>query len=395
MRIKALETKKPLGLYIHIPFCIRKCNYCDFLSMPTNEQLVEQYVQALCKEIASYKESAADYVVRSIFIGGGTPSSIPEHYIEKILTTVREHVTLLQEDGEDGIPEITMEANPGTLSLEKLKSYKRAGINRLSIGLQSIHNDQLKLLGRIHTYEEFVSNYNLAREVGFDNINIDLISALPGQTLEDWKETLENVISLHPEHISAYSLIIEEGTPFYEIYGKGQGENLLPTEEVERSIYSLTKELLFNAGYERYEISNYARTGYESKHNSSYWKGIEYLGFGLGASSLFQKERFSNETDIKFYLDQITNHKSIRRDVELLTQKQQMEEFMFLGLRMMEGISIEEFTEKFEVDIMSIYGNTIKRFVESGFMSQSKESISLTEKGIDVSNQIFAEFLLD
>lgn len=395
MRIKALETKKPLGLYIHIPFCIRKCNYCDFLSMPTNEQLVEQYVQALCKEIASYKENAAAYVVRSIFIGGGTPSSIPEHYIEKILTTVREHVTLLQEDGEDGIPEITMEANPGTLSLEKLKCYKRAGINRLSIGLQSIHNDQLKLLGRIHTYEEFVSNYNLAREVGFDNINIDLISALPGQTLEDWKETLENVISLHPEHISAYSLIIEEGTPFYEIYGKGQGENLLPTEEVERSIYSLTKELLFNAGYERYEISNYARTGYESKHNSSYWKGIEYLGFGLGASSLFQKERFSNETDIKFYLDQITNHKSIRRDVELLTQKQQMEEFMFLGLRMMEGISIEEFTEKFEVDIMSIYGNTIKRFVESGFMSQSKESISLTEKGIDVSNQIFAEFLLD
>ncbi|HCA69983.1 MAG TPA: coproporphyrinogen III oxidase, partial [Lachnospiraceae bacterium] len=292
------DRKEELGLYVHIPFCVKKCDYCDFLSAPATEEMKKNYIRALLSEIRSYKGKTNGYTVPTVFIGGGTPSAIPASDIEKIMEEIWD--TFLVDSDR---LEATIEVNPGTVTREKLLAYQRAGINRLSFGLQSTDDRELKMLGRIHSYEEFKDNYELAREAGFHNINIDLMSSLPGQTVQTWENSLRTVTALKPEHISAYSLIIEEGTPFYERYGKGalhQGE--LPEEETDRLLYHRTKELLEESGYHRYEISNYARAGYECRHNSSYWIGTEYLGLGLGASSLFGGARFHNGNDIREYI---------------------------------------------------------------------------------------------
>lgn len=394
-----IENKKQtgqVGIYLHIPFCVKKCNYCDFLSAPADWNTQKRYVEALKKEISFYQDRLENYTISSIFFGGGTPSVLEEKWIKELLEIIFE-MYFVEDDAE-----ITIEANPETLTKEKLESYKKAGINRLSIGLQSTENEQLKRLGRIHTYEKFLEIYAFARNAGFDNINVDLMSALPFQTQSEWEETLRKVVSLvpKPEHISAYSLIIEEGTQFYEI----EEDLSLPKEEADRQMYWRTKELLEREGYLRYEISNYALPGKESRHNQIYWNLKEYLGMGLGASSYFGGSRFKNTEDLKEYLsfleDSNLQHNKkekigLQRDIQILSKKERMEEFMFLGLRQTKGISEHKFLELFQVNVMELYGNKVENAIQMGMLWRKNGRIGLTERGIDVSNIVLAEFLLD
>lgn len=410
------EKEKNLGLYIHIPFCAKKCDYCDFLSAPATEGTISKYFNAMLIEIEQYRNHTTGYIVPTIFFGGGTPSVVDAVFIEKIMNSINEifHIDFEQ-------LEATIEVNPGTVTREKLQIYKNIGINRLSFGLQSANNSELQLLGRIHTFEQFKENYNLARELGFQNINIDLMSALPGQTLESWEHTLQTVIGLNPEHISAYSLIIEEGTKFYDRYHENAAEYKdLPDEETDRQIYHRTKEILRDHGYDRYEISNYAKSSYESRHNSSYWRGTDYLGIGLGASSLLNGARFSNMHDIECYIaecndakfkinntensneNNVDNEKckledyvGIRVNKEILSLKQRMEEFMFLGLRMCSGISKMDFFQRFGVEIDSVYKEILNKFKNEKLLEINGDNVRLTDLGIDISNYVLAEFLLD
>lgn len=372
----------PLELYVHIPFCVRKCQYCDFLSGPSDEETKDRYIEALLKEIRA-AEHTEDYEIVSVFIGGGTPSALKAEAIASIMRTLQEQFFFCED------AEVTIEANPGTVDLEKLTIYRNVGINRLSLGLQSTDAEELKLLGRIHSYEEFLKSYEWAREAGFSNINIDLMFAIPGQTGEAWRQHLYQVAELNPEHISAYSLIIEEGTPFAE-------QNLdLPDEDTEYQMYEDTAEILERYGYRQYEISNYAKQGYMCRHNAGYWQRLEYLGFGLGASSLYGGMRFSNTHQMQEYLTDSRKPEQIRKDVTVLSRNEQIEEFMFLGLRMTEGISEKNFEENFNVRLMDIYGDILQKYEETGFMEHIETKWRLTRKGIHVSNHILADFLLD
>ena len=383
------EGKKDLELYIHIPFCIKKCNYCDFLSFPSKEEDREEYVQCLIEEIEQTGKvlDKNAYEVRSIFVGGGTPSLLSGEQVERMMKAVRS-MFYIKENAE-----ITMEANPGTLTEENLFSYKKAGVNRLSVGLQSADDSCLHLLGRIHTWEEFLKSYHLVREAGFENINIDLMSGLPGQTINSYRKTLERVMALRPEHISAYSLILEEGTPFYaseDIRGR------IPDEEVDREMYQLTKEILAENGYERYEISNYAVKGKECIHNLGYWSGVPYLGFGLGASSYFEGTRFSNERELEKYKKKPYVPFMMREEYTVLSKKDEMEEFMFLGLRKRAGVSKEEFRERFHLDMLDVYGKVISKYEEVDLLEWTDKGmmLRLTDAGIDVSDYIFCDFML-
>lgn len=383
---ESMEAKKPLGLYLHIPFCVQKCRYCDFLSGKGSKEEMEEYVDALLQEICAYGK--IDFEVQTIYFGGGTPSILPAEAIMRCLTAIRETFTVAE------TAEITLEMNPGTVTREKLKAYKWAGINRLSIGLQSVREDELKLLGRIHTFAQFQECFTRAREEGFENISVDLISGLPGQTKEAFLESLNTVKNLGAEHISVYSLIIEEGTPFYELYGEeGSRREELISEETDREFYELTKKELAKAGYIRYEFSNYARQGFESRHNSSYWTGVDYLGLGLGASSYFLGERFHNTADKSEYVKNAENLEILRQDVQRLSKEEQMEEFMFLGLRLCKGISKTEFEKKFGKAIEEVYGSVVKRLIGLNVILEDGDRIALTDFGIDVSNQVLAEFL--
>ena len=392
---------KPLELYFHIPFCERKCLYCDFLSAPGEEAQKEAYMRALLLEAAergkrmAYKEQEENErvrrVVTSVFLGGGTPSVIPGKWIQALLDIVREHYFLT------GDAEITMEVNPGTVDRDKLAAYRRAGINRLSIGLQSAKDEELVALGRIHTFAQFLDTWENARAEGFANMNVDVMSALPGQTLESYLETLHRVLELKqpPEHISAYSLIVEEGTPFASAAAAGKLE--LPDEECERMMYVETERILREHGYYRYEISNYARPGYECRHNCGYWKRTDYLGFGIGAASLLSNVRFRNGNDLKRYLKAPLE---CREEVQELTKEEQMEEFVFLGLRMTEGISPIKFQQLFGVTMEEIYGGVISKNKEDGLLFEKEDPetgqrrIGLTSRGLDLSNYCMAQFLL-
>ena len=377
--------KKELEIYIHIPFCVKKCAYCDFLSGPQDRDTIEKYVDKLVEEIGVQKPAT----VSSIFLGGGTPSILEPSQIFKIFKVLN-CTFKIEKDAE-----ITIEANPGTVTVEKLEAYKQCGINRISFGLQSTNNGELKLLGRIHTYEEFLESYQLARACGFDNINVDLISAIPKQTVSSWEETLQNVIGLEPEHISAYSLIVEEGTPFAKVYGEGcPKEDDLPREEEERVIYYRTEELLEKAGYHRYEISNYAKAGKECRHNLGYWERKEYLGIGLGAASLINNVRYKNTDDLLYYMEHSSDLSAIQENVDKLSLKEQMEEFMFLGLRKMEGVSVTEFKNTFGKTMEECYGEQIQKLQEQGLLEQKDGRLMLTRPGIDVSNYVFGEFLI-
>ena len=372
----------PLELYVHIPFCVRKCQYCDFLSGPSDEETKDRYIEALLKEIRA-AEHTENYEIVSVFIGGGTPSALKAEAIASIMRTLQEQFFFCED------AEVTIEANPGTVDLEKLTIYRNVGINRLSLGLQSTDAEELKLLGRIHSYEEFLKSYEWAREAGFSNINIDLMFAIPGQTGEAWRQHLYQVAELNPEHISAYSLIIEEGTPFAE-------QNLdLPDEDTEYQMYEDTAEILERYGYRQYEISNYAKQGYMCRHNAGYWQRREYLGFGLGASSLYGGMRFSNTHQMQEYLKESRNPDQIRKDVTVLSRNERIEEFMFLGLQMTEGISEKKFEENFDVRLMDVYGDILQKYEETGFMEHIETKWRLTRKGIHVSNHILADFLLD
>jgi len=385
--MKNNKIKKELMLYIHIPFCEKKCDYCDFLSAPASGEVKERYAAKLVQEIKSHINMKDLYIISSIFIGWGTPSSLPVKLIRRIMEAVTE--TFDTSNNANDI-EITIEVNPGTASSEKLLEYKESGINRLSFGLQSTDNKELKELGRIHTYETFLENYSLARKIGFHNINIDLMSGLPGQTIDGWLTTLERIIALKPEHISAYSLIIEEGTPFYSRYGLDYNN-----EETDRIIYTKTKELLQKNGYNRYEISNYAKDNYECRHNTGYWRRKEYLGLGLGASSLLNEVRMKNEEEINKYLALDSNLNGLITESSPLSKKEEMEEFMFLGLRLTKGISKTNFLKEFGQSIEEVYNKELLKSEQENLLYIGKENIYLTEKGIDLSNIVMSRFLLD
>lgn len=375
-----------MELYLHMPFCVRKCAYCDFLSFPTDQETQNLYTRRLKEDIDAMGKKYGDIPVETIFIGGGTPS-VPD---SALIVGIMEHVRKAFHVAEDA--EISMEANPGTVTREKFTDYRRAGINRLSFGLQSANDRELKLLGRIHTWEEFLESFHLARECGFTNINIDLMSALPGQTRESWKDTLKRVTDLNPEHISAYSLIIEEGTPFGEKYGSEEGRKLLPDEDSEREMYHETKRFLRDCGYERYEISNYAKPGRACRHNIGYWTGVPYLGLGLGASSYMDGCRFVVNSDMKQYLEE---KPGMFTDVEKLTKKDMEEEFFYVGLRMTAGVSLPEFERRFGVSAKDVYPGLMETFVEEKAAVFQGDRFVLTDYGLDVSNYIMAQFLQD
>lgn len=401
-----MKTKKVLELYVHIPFCVSKCAYCDFLSWSADAAWRQEYVEMLVSEIRQAKESYKAYRVTTIFLGGGTPSILSAEQIERIFCALWESFRV-EEDAE-----ITIEANPGTVTAEKAEAWKRVGINRVSIGLQSAENMELKMLGRIHTYEEFLDTYRLLRAKGFCNLNVDLISAIPGQSVKSWERTLRKVAALSPEHISAYSLIVEEGTPFYAWYGeesKGResqgagtdpdridgGKRLpLPDEESERRIYEETEEILKEYGYSRYEISNYAKAGYECRHNIGYWRRTEYLGLGLGASSLIENRRFQNLSDYAAYQKAVQSGSHIVKEEERLTQEDEMEEFMFLGLRMAAGICRSDFRNTFGKTVEMVYGDVIRTLEKQELLKCEEDRIFLTARGVDISNYVFEQFLL-
>jgi len=386
--------KRAIEIYIHIPFCVKKCDYCDFLSKVADDKEKTEYVKALLAEIRATK-SPSNCEVISIFFGGGTPSILPSSLLSEIMAVLKERFIIAND------AEITIECNPGTVDYEKLAQYKECGINRLSFGLQSTDNDELLRLGRIHTYEGFLKSYETARLVGFDNISIDLMSGLPGQSCSSWVEMLESVAVLKLTHISAYSLIVEEDTPF------AKRELNLPDEDEERKMYEMTNEVLAKFGYHQYEISNYAKEGFACRHNIGYWKRVEYLGFGVGAASFLRRHcgldlqspllsngvRYNNIKDIKVYQENSSEVTKIRCDVEDLDEVDAMEEFVFLGLRMITGISDVEFKEEFGVSLRAVYGEMIDKLAAQGLLDFDEKILKLTRKGISVSNYVFGELL--
>ena len=371
-----------MEIYIHIPFCAKKCEYCDFLSGPAGGKEQRAYVQALLKEIRAAEEGQGRSV-SSIFIGGGTPSLLKEDLLGSILNEIYKKFNL-----EPGA-EISIEVNPGTVSSKKLEAYRRMGINRLSIGLQSTDDRELKTLGRLHNYAQFLETYQAAGNAGFDNINIDLMSALPDQTYEGWVANLRRIAELSPAHISAYSLIIEEGTPF------AMRELNLPDEETEYRMYEDTAAILEEYGYEQYEISNYAKKGRRCRHNVGYWTRCDYLGLGLGAASLWGKKRFSNTADMEEYLRNSAFPERIRLMEPVLSREDEMAEFMFLGLRMTEGVSEAAFRQGFGVEMREIYGEVLKKYTGMELLEEKDGRIFLTRKGIHVSNSVMSDFLLE
>lgn len=409
--------QEAISLYLHIPFCKSKCYYCDFLSWPADEAQRQDYVRALRREIRSYERTElADKKIATVFIGGGTPSVLQPENIAAILEDVREtfHVSGRRWNGM----EITMEMNPGTATPENCRAYRAMGISRISIGMQSTCDRELKRIGRIHDYETFLTAYQDLRAAGFENINIDLMAALPGQTMDSYRAGLEKVIALRPEHISAYSLMLEERTLLYEQYQKGELQDL-PDERTERAMYKITNEMLRGAGYHRYEISNYAKEGYACRHNMVYWQRGDYLGLGLGASSLIRHCRYKNTSDIKKYLAHWCEKCAVNLPVrglfdenyqeELckLTEDEEIEEYMFLGLRMAEGVSADAFRHIFGREMAAVYKEPIEKYISMGLLQWDKDCtpgvvstdrhgsrLRLTDRGIDVSNVVFADFLL-
>ncbi|MCR4618437.1 MAG: radical SAM family heme chaperone HemW [Lachnospiraceae bacterium] len=391
-----MQTASELEIYIHVPFCVQKCKYCDFLSFPKGKEIQYEYLCALLKEIESFKQTEAAHelkeahIVTSVFFGGGTPSLFESDWIDRILNTIRKNFDI------DSDAEITLECNPGTISEGYLKSIRKAGVNRLSIGLQSALDKELKNIGRIHTYQDFLNTYDDAVKAGFTNINVDIISALPNQKKEDIDKTLEKILSLNPtpKHISAYSLILEPGTEFMKLYEKG--ELVLPDEDEERAFHWNIIDTLNNRGYELYELSNMAIPGYECRHNIGYWTGKEYIGFGLGAASYVGDLRFSNTRSLDEYLKSFSggNIGPIYSESERLTGGDKMSEYMFLGLRLTRGISAVDFNIKFGQEIMDIFGPAIEKHLDEKLLERDGDMIRLTRKGQDVANYVFADFII-
>ena len=371
------------GIYIHIPFCVSKCNYCDFCSFPQKEHLFYCYVDALIKEINNCK-LLEGCNIETVFIGGGTPTVLPASLITRILEALYRYKV------KSGA-EITIEANPGTLDDRLCRGLKAAGVNRVSMGLQAWQDSLLEKLGRTHKRADFLKSYEALRDAGFDNINIDLMFSLPGQTMDDWHETLEAVICLNPAHLSVYSLMIEEGTLFGSLREKGLLKET--DDETDRWFYSYTKKFLQEKGYDHYEISNFARPSLECRHNIGYWRRRNYLGFGLAAHSFFEGVRFSNKSDLEEYLLAAGDTNHIRKDLEIIGRKESREEFFFLGLRMMDGISMKEYEAEFGEDMLNRYGEAIAKLKEQELLAGEGDRLYLTDKGIDISNYVFGYFI--
>lgn len=379
-----MKTKEKLELYFHIPFCVRKCLYCDFLSAPADGGTKSRYMESLIRETVERAGDYSDYATVSVFIGGGTPSTVSVEQIARLLDTARAGFKL-EENAE-----ITIEVNPGAVDERALRGYLRAGVNRLSIGLQSADDRELAALGRLHTFGQFLGTYHAARECGFANINVDLMSALPGQSAERWRSTLGKVLTLdpQPEHISAYSLILEEGTPLSDRYQRGLIQ--IPDEDTDRQMYQDTKRILKEAGYERYEISNYAKEGFCCRHNCGYWLRRDYLGLGLGAASLVDNVRFRNGESLEEYC---AHPMDCRREIQRLTLEEQMEETMFLGLRLTEGVDGAGFQEAFGRSLEEVYGDVIEKNRRDGLLEYQGSFLALTERGLDLANYVMAQFL--
>ena len=387
---------REIGIYVHIPFCKQKCYYCDFKSYANKEELIEKYIKWLKYEIKEVGEgNKLDYendldelvTVKTIYIGGGTPSYLDSKYIKEIIEEIRENFKLADK------VEITIEVNPGTVNKTKLLDYINSGINRISIGLQSKDNELLKRIGRIHKYEDFLQTYNMAREVGFKNINVDLMLALPGQTIAKLEKGLKQVIDLQPEHISLYSLIIEDGTKIEKMLKNN--EITLPDENIERKMYWETKKVLEEAGYIHYEISNFAKEGYKSEHNWNCWSQKEYMGFGVAAHSYKKNIRISNIDSIEEYIENYEQGNVTDNFVfhEKQTQSSKMKEYMMLGLRKIEGISIQEFKNKFVGNPLYIYRKELQKLVEEELIEIELDKIKLTKKGLDFANIVWEEFI--
>lgn len=373
-----MKNNEAIEIYVHIPFCNRKCDYCDFVSFVCKEDEKKAYFASLLKEIDYFKETVGNRPVVSCFFGGGTPTVPEASLVCEVLSKLKNTFNFNKD------AEITLECNPNSESFEKLLMYKKAGFNRISIGLQSAVNEELKALGRLHDYEEFLKTYHDARKAGFENINIDLMSAIPKQTLESYRETLKKVVALNPEHISAYSLIIEEGTPFFLRYKDGHD---LVSEDTEREMYYLTKEYLKENGYHRYEISNYSKEGFECIHNLGYWVRRDYLGLGISAASLINDERFTMHSDFQRF-----NDGDFSFEKEPLSLRDKMEEFMFLGLRLTKGVSKKEFSKLFLVSMEEVYGEALKKLSLEGLLING-DYVLLTDKGMDVANYCMSEFV--
>lgn len=376
---------KHLGLYVHIPFCKQKCYYCDFASFAGKEGLENDYIKALCKEIKETFKKLDEYIIDSIFIGGGTPSILSVENMKILFSEINKLNKALD-------IEYSMECNPGSLNEKKLKVMKEYEINRISIGLQATQDKLLKSIGRIHTFNDFKNNFELARKIGFNNINVDLIFALPNQNLEEFKETLEIICKMKPEHISSYSLIIEEGTAFYKLYEKDKLN--MPSEELERDMYSEGKKILKDNGYNQYEISNYSLKGKECKHNLKYWEMKEWIGVGSNSSSYIDNKRIKNISGIKEYIEKINNNEMPYEEIIENSENDNIEEFMFMGLRKTEGISEEDFYKRFNKKLDDVYKDVIKKYEKQEFLLRNKGRLYLTEKGMAVSNIIMADFLL-
>ena len=374
---------KEIGVYVHIPFCKQKCYYCDFISYANRDNMIKQYVNAVKKEIRMQKISSE---INTIYIGGGTPSYIDCKYIKEILEEIKKKKVLKK-------AEITIEVNPGTVTSEKLKCYKQSGINRLSIGLQCTQDDLLKQIGRIHNFEQFLETYKMARDVGFKNINVDLMLGLPNQRIKDLKESLEKIIELNPEHISVYSLIVEDNTP---IANKIENHELeLPDEETERNMYWYVKNTLELNGYKHYEISNFAKEGYESKHNMNCWNQQHYVGFGVSAHSYRDICRYSNTDDINEYIKNVKAGKLERNRIihEIQKEDDTKKEFMLLGLRKIDGVSISDFKNRFRDNPIYLYRNQLNKLVNENLLVVNDDYIKLTSKGIDLANLVWEEFV--
>ena len=402
---------KYMQFYVHIPFCVKKCSYCDFLSFSCDERTQIEYADALIREIEFYGPHCKEYMVDTIYIGGGTPSWLNEDKLVEIMDAIYRNFTVITD------AEISMECNPGTVTASKLRKYRMAGINRLSIGLQSADNEELKILGRIHTFEQFVKTYELAKEAGFANINVDLISGIPYQTTEKFLRTLQKVVWLKPNHISAYSLIIEKGTPFYETYKfdavrqeAGMPTEVLPNEDEVYRIYKMTQDYLARAGYVQYEISNFAQPGFECEHNIGYWTRRNYLGLGLGAASLMENVRYTNTSELYEYIDgsKAISGKMFAEDDKYgvrgttlhsyagaVSRKAQMEEFMFLGLRMNAGVTREDFLREFGIPIDGIYKDVLEHMKAEGLLYVENGQICLTDRGMDLGNYVMSQFLIE
>ena len=372
-------------LYVHIPFCMQKCRYCDFLSFPASEENRQLYIDALCKEMDAWKGRETG-CISSLFIGGGTPSLLTPNQMEQVMAALHRNFHI-EKDAEQ-----TIEVNPGTITEEKAKCWKQKGINRVSMGVQALDDQLLKCLGRIHNHRQVLESWEILRKYEFQNLSFDLMMGLPDQSLIQWEQTLHEAVQLKPQHLSCYSLIIEEGTPFYD-----EQESLrLPEEETERLMYLRTQEILSDAGMYQYEISNFSLPGFESKHNTGYWRRQPYIGLGLGAASLLKEEiRYHNTNDMEHYLRCSGDLMAIREDQVELSLKDQMEEFMFLGLRCTQGVQREEFLRNFGNTLESIYGKVLEKHMQTGLLESKDGWIRLTQAGLNVANQVFVDFLLD